>query len=133
MAAHASAECAADAIRFPSQSGAFEALVRTLNFQSQQFLRQASYLEKRHTVGEPLNGMKTAKYWIEWHAENQEVPEEELIEMIQSDALQYAHALCEQQAEPKDGEFEDGSCGHANRGIGNCENAIRAAMESLGV
>ena len=75
--------------------------------------------------------MKTAKQWIEWREANPDVPDEELNRRIQADALQYAGELCEKQSEPRDGEDEDCSNGHANRGSGNCQDAIREAMKSL--
>lgn len=77
--------------------------------------------------------MKTAKEWIEWHESNPDVPDEELNKRIQSDALQYAIALCEKQTEPRKGEDEDYSNGHANRGVSNCLNAIQEHMKSIGV
>ena len=75
--------------------------------------------------------MKTAKQWTEWHEENPDVSDEELNKRIKADALKYADELCEKQSEPRSGEPEDYSNGHANRGVGNCQDAIREAMKRI--
>lgn len=81
--------------------------------------------------------MKLAKEWLKeiedavMLYEHAGPEAEAVIKRIQADALIHAALICDSQFEPREGEGEDYSNGHANRGVGNCQDAIHTEAESL--
>jgi hypothetical protein len=78
--------------------------------------------------------MKTFKEWVSEIAPEMPLAPtltEWIVLEIQADALEHAAGICETQTEPRAGEESDFSDGDANRGVANCQDAIRVAAKSL--
>ena len=75
--------------------------------------------------------IRSAKSWANYLSQNPNYKIESLIADAQRNALEFATAICREQLEPRLGEDEDYSNGHANRGVSNCEEAIREAIQAI--
>lgn len=75
--------------------------------------------------------MISAEQWITWYDSSNNISLKPLIRHIQADVLNYAANICDAHHEPKDGEPEESSNGHANRGVDNCIKAIKDEQGKL--